>query len=66
MKIKEIISGKSISSQEELAEELKNRGFETTQATLSRDLHELGIIRVPEDEGFKYIFHHEEIGRAHV
>jgi len=60
LKIKEIISDKSISSQEELADELKVLGFETTQATLSRDLHELGIIRVPENDGFKYIFHQDD------
>lgn len=60
LKIKEIISDKSISSQEELADELKILGFETTQATLSRDLHELGIIRVPENDGFKYIFHQDD------
>jgi transcriptional regulator of arginine metabolism len=60
MKIKEIISSKSISSQEELADELKNRGYNTTQATLSRDLHELGIIRIPENDGFKYVFHQED------
>lgn len=60
LKIKEIISGQSISSQEELAEKLRNQGFDTTQATLSRDLHELGIVRVPDNYGFKYIFHQDD------
>ena len=60
MKIKEIITTQRISSQEDLLEKLSAEGFETTQATLSRDLHELGIVRVPDDVGFRYIFHTEE------
>jgi len=49
--IKEIISQKDISSQEELARELALRGFEANQATLSRDLKELGIAKVSTPEG---------------
>ncbi|MGD9487609.1 MAG: arginine repressor [Calditrichaceae bacterium] len=59
-KIKEIISTRDISSQEELGDELKRQGHETTQATLSRDLHEIGIVRVPSERGFKYVFHQED------
>lgn len=44
--IKEIIAAHSIASQDELRLELKKRGFRVTQATLSRDLHELGVGRV--------------------
>lgn len=58
-RIKEIISSKDVSSQEELCNILKDGGFDTTQATLSRDLHELGIVRVPSESGFKYVFHLE-------
>lgn len=57
LKIKEIISTQEIGSQEELAEILLSNNFETTQATLSRDLHELGIVRIPVENGFKYVFH---------
>lgn len=60
LKIKEIITTQRISSQEDLLEKLSLEGFETTQATLSRDLHELGIVRVSDDVGFRYIFHTEE------
>jgi transcriptional regulator of arginine metabolism len=56
-KIKEIISTLEISSQEDLCNLLKKDGLETTQATLSRDLHELGIVRIPSENGFKYVFH---------
>jgi len=52
--IKEIISQKDISSQEELARELALRGFEVNQATLSRDLKELGIAKVSTPEGVWY------------
>ena len=59
-KIKEIISTSEISSQEDLCAILKSEGLETTQATLSRDLHELGIVRIPSENGFKYVFHLED------
>ena len=59
-KIKEIISTREVSSQEDLCHLLETGGFETTQATLSRDLHELGIVRIPSENGFKYVFHLED------
>ncbi len=63
-KIKEIVTTSKVGSQEELLERLKEFGFETTQATLSRDLHEIGIIRVPDDNGYKYVLHQEENTQA--
>ena len=59
-KIKEIVSNSEVSSQEDLCRLLESNGFETTQATLSRDLHELGIVRIPSETGFKYVFHLED------
>jgi transcriptional regulator of arginine metabolism len=59
-KIKEIISNREVSSQEDLCRLLESSGFETTQATLSRDLHELGIVRIPAEGGYKYVFHLED------
>ena len=59
-KIKEIISSREVSSQEDLCRFLEEGGYETTQATLSRDLHELGIVRIPSETGFKYVFHLED------
>ncbi len=44
--VKEIIGSTPVSSQDELRLELKKRGFKITQATLSRDLTELGVSRV--------------------
>jgi transcriptional regulator of arginine metabolism len=63
-KIKEIITSRKIASQEDLLERLNEAGFNTTQATLSRDLHEIGIVRVPDESGFKYVFHQEETSQA--
>ena len=59
-KIKELVSNSEVSSQEDLCRLLESNGFETTQATLSRDLHELGIVRIPSETGFKYVFHLED------
>ena len=53
--IKEIISTLPISNQDELRLELKKRGFKVTQATLSRDLTELGVGRVASGNGARYV-----------
>ena len=41
-------------SQEELRKLLRKREIDVTQATLSRDLRELGVVRVPGDDGARY------------
>lgn len=46
-----IIKEKVIGTQEELGEALKARGILVTQATLSRDIKELGLIKIPTLEG---------------
>lgn len=46
---------KDISNQEELNQELRRIGIDVTQATLSRDLHELRIVRMPVQNGFRYM-----------
>lgn len=52
--IKDVLLSTSIASQDELAAELKKRRISVTQATLSRDLRELAVLRVPSDKGFRY------------
>ena len=53
--ILEIIEEKDIETQEELAEELKRRGMKVTQATISRDIKELRLLKVLADHGgYKY------------
>jgi transcriptional regulator of arginine metabolism len=44
-KIIELIRGGRVASQHDLVESLKKYGIQTTQATLSRDLSDLGIIK---------------------
>ncbi len=63
-KIKEIVTTQVVSSQEDLLEKLRAEGFEVTQATLSRDLHEMNIIRIPHGDGYKYILHQAENSQA--
>ncbi len=53
--IEKIISEGNISSQDELLKELKMAGISCTQATLSRNLRQLRVIRIPSDRGgYKY------------
>ena len=50
-KILELINKYRIETQEELAEHLNREGFKVTQATVSRDIRELKLTKVPSDEG---------------
>jgi transcriptional regulator of arginine metabolism len=52
--ILEIINARVVSSQEDLRKLLLQRGWDVTQATLSRDLRELRLARVPTPEGARY------------
>ncbi|MCX8131975.1 MAG: arginine repressor [Clostridia bacterium] len=54
-KILEIIEKNVIETQEELAEKLKDIGMDVTQATVSRDIKELRLIKVMTEDGrYKY------------
>ena len=54
-KILEIISNNEIETQEKLAAMLKTDGFDVTQATISRDIKELQLIKVLSPTGrYKY------------
>ena len=54
-KILEIIERNPIETQEELAEELKKSGYNITQATVSRDIKELKLVKVLDEKGiYKY------------
>ncbi|MEF2964444.1 transcriptional regulator ArgR [Paenibacillus sp. M1] len=55
IKIREIIANQEIETQDELVEALRKADFQVTQATVSRDIKELMLIKVPTDEGkYKY------------
>ena len=45
IKILELISTKNIETQDELAYELKKLNYNVTQATISRDIKELGLVK---------------------
>ena len=54
-KILELISIKEIETQDELARELKDANFDITQATISRDIKELGLTKILTSSGkYKY------------
>ena len=53
--IREIIGARPVGSQEELRKLLRQRGWDVTQSTLSRDLRELRLARVPTDDGPRYV-----------
>lgn len=60
-KIKAIIEHSEIETQEELAEALRKEGIEVTQATVSRDIKELRLIKVPAGNGrYRYAFPMEQ------
>ncbi|MGT2710975.1 arginine repressor [Streptococcus oriscaviae] len=53
--IKDLVVRYPIDTQEEIVERLKEMGVHATQATVSRDIKELGIIKVPSPEkGYIY------------
>ncbi|MFT8348297.1 arginine repressor [Clostridium saccharoperbutylacetonicum] len=55
-KILEIIGSREIETQEELAEALKKEGFDVTQATVSRDIKNLKLIKIQASSGkSKYV-----------
>jgi transcriptional regulator of arginine metabolism len=45
--IRELVANSLVSNQDELRRKLRRRGFEVTQATLSRDIHELHLSKGP-------------------
>ena len=49
--ILEIINAHDIETQEELAKYLLERGFKVTQATISRDIKELHLIKIQTEVG---------------
>ena len=50
-KILEIISKNDIETQEELSEKLEQEGYQVTQATVSRDIRELKLTKMPNGKG---------------
>lgn len=53
--IRELVARGPVSSQHELADLLRERGFEVTQATVSRDVTELGLVKVARGDRHLYL-----------
>ena len=53
-KIAELIAEYEIETQEELAEKLREAGFTVTQATISRDIKELRLVKELSGGGYRY------------
>jgi transcriptional regulator of arginine metabolism len=61
MEIRRLIANSNVSSQDELMKLLIKKGYELTQATLSRDLKYLRVAKMPSDnEGYVYILPDKE------
>ncbi|MBM7569714.1 transcriptional regulator AhrC/ArgR [Aquibacillus albus] len=55
IKIRELITNDDIETQDDLVERLRNLGYNVTQATVSRDIKELHLVKVPMVDGrYKY------------
>ncbi|MGJ9383299.1 arginine repressor [Salipaludibacillus neizhouensis] len=55
IKIRDIIANQEIETQDDLVTQLRTSGFNVTQATVSRDIKELHLVKVPMMDGrYKY------------
>ena len=62
-KILEIVSSKDVETQEQLLAELQNAGYNSTQATISRDIKELRIVKELTNYGtYRYTVATKEMG----
>ena len=52
--IKQMISNEKIGTQEEIKNRLEDAGITVTQATLSRDLREIGLLKLRDEDGKLY------------
>lgn len=65
-KILELISNQEIEKQEELVALLRAANFDVTQATVSRDIKELGLIKVLSSDSKKYKYVYVETGEQNT
>ena len=55
-----LVSRERLSSQEEIRARLHGLGLEVTQSTISRDIEELGLARVHDPDGLRYVVPREQ------
>lgn len=63
-KIIELINRYQIETQEELASRLNEEGFKATQATVSRDIRDLKLTKIPAEDGKQRYALHQNTGKA--
>ena len=61
--IRELVATRPIGSQREVVDALGAQGFEVTQATVSRDISELGLVKAPGADGHVYVTPESVAGR---
>ena len=60
-RIKELVEQFEIETQEELADRLRGDGYTVTQATVSRDIRDLKLTKIPGENGKqRYVIHQNE------
>ena len=62
--IRQLIASRPIGSQRELVDALTVQGFDVTQATVSRDIAELGLLKAPRADGPVYVSPEDVASRA--
>ncbi len=53
--IRQLVASRPIGSQRELVDALTEQGFDVTQATVSRDIGDLGLFKAPRADGHVYV-----------
>jgi transcriptional regulator of arginine metabolism len=62
--IRQLIASRPVGSQRELVDALLDQGFDVTQATVSRDITEMGLLKAPRADGHVYISPEDVASRA--
>ena len=62
--IRQLIASRPIGSQRELVDALTGQGFDVTQATVSRDIADLGLLKAPRADGPVYVSPEDVASRA--
>ena len=62
-RIRELISNEHIATQMELSQRLMESGFQVTQATVSRDIRELRLVKISDGDGTYHYSLGEEAGK---
>ena len=60
-KLLELISRYEIETQEDLIERLRESGYNATQATISRDIREMNLVKAATTTGYRYVSGHSEV-----